>query len=48
MLSEDIKTQLPEQAKNFATCDELFRSMMDKAHKFTNVIEVSGRICFPI
>eukprot|EP00667_Euglena_gracilis_P000150 EG_transcript_150 len=40
MLSEDIKTQLPEQAKNFATCDELFRSMMDKAHKFTNVIEV--------
>ena len=40
MLSEDIKTQLPEQAKEFARCGELFRSMMDKAHNFTNVIEV--------
>jgi hypothetical protein len=40
MLSEDIKTQLPDDAKSFATCDELFRSMMEQARHYTNVIEL--------
>eukprot|EP00906_Rhabdomonas_costata_P031047 RCo043883 len=40
MLSEDIKQQLPEDAANFAGCDELFRALMDKAKNYTNVIEV--------
>jgi len=40
MLSADIKEQLPEDAKNFAIADELFRNLMLKAHKYTNVVEV--------
>jgi len=40
MLSEDIKTQLPDDAANFANCDELFRALMDKARHYTNIIEL--------
>ncbi|ESS67196.1 hypothetical protein TCDM_04102 [Trypanosoma cruzi Dm28c] len=38
--SADIKEQLPEEAKNFAEADRVFRDLMSKAHKYTNVIEV--------
>ncbi|ORC84913.1 dynein heavy chain [Trypanosoma theileri] len=38
--SEDIKVQLPEDAKNFAEADRVFRLLMSKAHKYDNVIEV--------
>ncbi|KAG8346214.1 putative Dynein heavy chain N terminal region 2 domain1 [Trypanosoma vivax] len=38
--SEDIKEQLPEDAKNFCEADRVFRVLMSKAHKYTNVIEV--------
>ncbi|EAN79295.1 dynein heavy chain, putative [Trypanosoma brucei brucei TREU927] len=40
VLSADIKEQLPEDAKNFAEADRVFRLLMSKAHKYTNVIEV--------
>lgn len=38
--SADIKEQLPEDAKNFAEADRVFRAFMSKAHKYTNVIQV--------
>ncbi|KEG12669.1 dynein heavy chain [Trypanosoma grayi] len=38
--SADIKEQLPQDAKNFAEADRVFRILMSKAHKYTNVIEV--------
>ncbi|CCD13201.1 unnamed protein product, partial [Trypanosoma congolense IL3000] len=40
VLSADIKEQLPEDAKNFSEADRVFRILMSKAHKYTNVIEV--------
>eukprot|EP00796_Vickermania_ingenoplastis_P004195 gene4195-3033_t len=44
VLSEDIKVQLPEDAKNFSEADRVFRLMMSKAHQYTAVIEA---ICSP-
>ncbi|RNF12557.1 dynein heavy chain 9, axonemal isoform 2 [Trypanosoma rangeli] len=38
--SADIKEQLPEETNNFAEADRVFRALMSKAHKYTNVIEV--------
>ncbi|EPY39026.1 hypothetical protein AGDE_04903 [Angomonas deanei] len=40
VLSEDIRIQLPEDAKNFAEADKVFRLLMEKAHVYTDVIEV--------
>ena len=40
VLSADIKEQLPDDAKNFQVADDMFRALMSKAHKYTNVIEV--------
>jgi dynein heavy chain len=40
VLSADIKEQLPDDAKNFQIADDMFRALMSKAHKYTNVIEV--------
>lgn len=44
VLSEDIRVQLPEDAKNFCEADRVFRLLMSKAHKYTAVIEA---ICSP-
>lgn len=44
VLSEDIKIQLPEDAKNFSEADRVFRLFMSKAHKYTAVIDA---ICTP-
>lgn len=44
VLSEDIKVQLPEDAKNFSEADRVFRLMMSKAYKYTAVIDA---ICSP-
>ncbi|CCW66761.1 unnamed protein product [Phytomonas sp. Hart1] len=40
VLSEDIKIQLPQDAKNFSEADRVFRLLMNKAHRYLNVIEV--------
>jgi dynein heavy chain len=44
VLSADIREQLPDDARNFAVADELFRQLMRAAQHHTNVVEL---LCSP-
>ncbi|CBZ32638.1 dynein heavy chain, putative [Leishmania donovani] len=46
VLSEDIKEQLPNEAKQFSEADRVFRLLMSKAHPYTNPVETicSGKL----
>ncbi|GET87016.1 dynein heavy chain, putative [Leishmania tarentolae] len=46
VLSEDIKEQLPNEAKQFSEADRVFRLLMSKSHPYTNPVETicSGKL----